>query len=239
MSQQPHDVSSIFHHFIVSGSNTSPALLIACLILVFTAAIGVLLRITDMQGLGLLALHRFKEKSKPAIPDGKNEDNDEKNAVDIDGIGNHTYPGLLNTSTTCYLNSALQALASSPSFFAYLQNILASTDLHLEVTSSLALLLRTLNTPSKRSSFLRTTGIVNSLLNSTSSTGASKTRKRIMQGSGQQDAQEFFLILVEAVEEEKTLVFEEIAKKRDEKAGFHELVMPLELLRNMTAFVNS
>jgi len=59
-----------------------------------------------------------------------------------------------------------------------------------------------------------------------------------MQGSGQQDAQEFFLILAETVEEEKKVLFEKLAVKREEKLGFRELLLPLEILDNLTRIVS-
>lgn len=59
-----------------------------------------------------------------------------------------------------------------------------------------------------------------------------------MQGSGQQDAQEFFLILAETVEEEKKVLFEKLASKREEKLGFRELLLPLEVLDTLTRIVS-
>jgi hypothetical protein len=59
-----------------------------------------------------------------------------------------------------------------------------------------------------------------------------------MQGSGQQDAQEFFLILTETVEEEKKVLFEKLAKKREENVGFRELLLPVELLDGLTRIVS-
>jgi hypothetical protein len=59
-----------------------------------------------------------------------------------------------------------------------------------------------------------------------------------MQGSGQQDAQEFYLILAETIEEEKKLVFEELRKRKNEKVGFQELLMPTDMLQALTRIVS-
>ena len=248
MSRVPFDAAnSVFLRPLLPGTNLSPAILLTCLLLASLTAIGVLFsriisRILSsdiMQGLGLFAFEQSRKvKLAKAFVEKEN-----RVALNLDELENdvpseYTYPGLLNTSTTCYLNSAVQSLASSPSFNKYLSTLLASTDLDLEVTSSLSALLRALNTPSKQFSILRTTNVVNSLMSSNSKSVESKNRKRIMQGSGQQDAQEFFLILSEAVEEEKKLVSDESLLQRHEKGGFRELLMPLEQLKLMSAFVS-
>ncbi|KAK9897369.1 cysteine proteinase [Cystobasidium minutum MCA 4210] len=198
-----------------------------------------------MQGIGQLALHRANKVF--AAGNGQIAANGDLHAAAaLNGSGkdvqdnldaedsNVTYPGLVNTSTTCYLNSTLQSLASCPSFVAYLTSLVESSDIHLELTNALLLMLQALNKPSKYGLTLRTNEILHSLMNSTSSSNASRNRRRIMQGSGQQDAQEFFLILTETVEEEKKVLFEKLAKKREEKLGFRELLMPLELLDSLT-----
>lgn len=207
-----------------------------------------LLQSDTMQGIGQLALHRANKIFKAGnggLSNGYIHDaasngdaKDVQDNLDAEDGSNVTYPGLVNTSTTCYLNSTLQSLASCPSFVAYLTSLVESSDIHLELTNSLRLMLQALNKPSKYGLTLRTNEILHSLMNSTSSSNASKNRRRIMQGSGQQDAQEFFLILTETVEEEKKVLFEKLEKKREEKLGFRELLMPLELLDSLTRVVS-
>lgn len=200
----------------------------------------------DMQGLGLLALERSRRwRSNSQETSEAVQDHEIDNALrELDSGSldrkSHTFPGLLNTSTTCYLNSTCQSLASLPSFVAYLRTLLdsaSSAGTDLELTSALYKLLKSLNTPSKRSVILRTDTIVQSLMSSTSNTPASRNRRRVMQGSGQQDAQEFFLILAEAVEEEKKVIFDKLAQRKAEKVGFQELLMPVDLLKAATRIV--
>jgi uncharacterized UBP type Zn finger protein len=222
---------------------------------VAVALLAAILRRIDMQGLGLLALERTRRlqrtrargvlESSESREDNLHQllaedDNDEDEDLQVQDSSQeyYTYPGLLNTSTTCYLNSTLQALASCPSFVAYLRAILSSTDIHLEFTTALYSLLKRLNTGSMSASVIRTDSIVYSLMNSSSASNASRNRKRIMQGSGQQDAQEFYLILAETIEEEKKLVFEELRKRKNEKVGFQELLMPTDMLQALTRIVS-
>lgn len=227
-----------------------PALLVTsvALVVLVTARI---LKSDSMQGIGQLAMLRvekaFKKGNgslangdwKAAIEGkGKGRATEEADDHDADEQSGYIYPGLVNTSTTCYLNSTLQSLASCQTFVAYLASLVASSDIHLELTESLLLMLGALNKPSKYGLTLRTTEILHSLMNSTSSTNASRNRRRIMQGSGQQDAQEFFLILTETVEEEKKVLFEKLAKKREENVGFRELLLPVELLDGLTRIVS-
>lgn len=226
-----------------------PALLFTSIILVVLVTFK-LLKSESMQGIGQLALYRankaFKagsgrlgnEQLHAAALNGNGKAVQGDDQLEAEDGSNLTYPGLVNTSTTCYLNSTLQSLASCPSFVSYLASLVDSSDIHLELTNSLLLMLQALNKPSKYGLTLRTNEILHSLMNSTSSSNASKNRRRIMQGSGQQDAQEFFLILTETVEEEKKVLFEKLAKKREEKVGFRELLMPLELLQSLTSIVS-
>lgn len=227
-----------------------PALLAGSLLLVGVVLASILLKSDSMQGIGQLARERMRRTfstsngnllngnlaaSVLAIGKGKGWAVDDDVDEDIQGA---TYPGLVNTSTTCYLNSTLQSLASCPSFVAYLTSLIQSSEMHLELVNSLLLMLEALNKPSKYSRTLRTTEILDSLMNSTSSSNASRNRRRIMQGSGQQDAQEFFLILAETVEEEKKVLFQKLNEKREENVGFRELPLPLELLDSLTRIVS-
>ena len=235
---------------LLSGTATRTALILAALFVVGELVRRSLRRL-DMQGIALLALERSRKAKasspvngtaaaaaaagRPALPPLEDEDD----CVNLDGSGT-TYPGLLNTSTTCYLNSVVQSLASSPSFLAYLRNLLESAPegVHLEFTLALYTLLRTLNTASPRSSVLRTNNLVHSLMNSSSSSNASRNRKRIMQGSGQQDAHEFFLILTETIEEEKKVLYANLEKKRLDKVGMKELLVPSDEVLALTRIVS-
>jgi hypothetical protein len=228
-----------------------PALLVGSLVLVVVvvlASIG--WRSDSMQGIGQLARERTSRAfsssngnllngtlAASALANGKGKGRAIDDGIDEDMQG-ATYPGLVNTSTTCYLNSTLQSLASCPSFVAYLTSLVQSSEIHLELVNALLLMLEALNKPSKYSRTLRTTEILDSLMNSTSSTNASRNRRRIMQGSGQQDAQEFFLILAETVEEEKKVLFQKLTEKREENVGFRELLLPVEVLDSLTRIVS-
>lgn len=270
------DYSSIFFRPVTPGrSNITPAFVTAAgLFAGLTAALILASRLQrriqrTMQGLGLLALNRAHslekqrndhlssrgpDKRKQQQQNGRagaaSDGDDDEGGLNLEG-SDYIYPGLLNTSTTCYLNSALQSLASCPSFMSYLEALVASTaapaldDSHdtdsddvLNVTRALSKFLEALNTPTRNSQILRTGTIVSSLLDSTSNSPASRNRKRIMRGSGQQDAQEFFLILTEAVEEEKKELLQSVEKKAKEKEGFPELLLPKELLQAMTTWVS-
>lgn len=226
-----------------------PALLV-CSAVVVIVVIARILRSDTMQGIGQLAIERvnkaFRASNSIQLHDlngtqlgkgkGKAVDNSE-DEIDAEGRSDLTYPGLVNTSTTCYLNSTLQSLASCPSFVSYLTSLVNSSDIHLELVNSLLLMLQALNTPSKYGRTLRTTEILHSLMNSTSSNNASRNRRRIMQGSGQQDAQEFFVILAETVEEEKKVLLGKLASKREDHLGFRELLLPTEVLDSLTRIV--
>lgn len=231
-----------------AGSAEAAGLLVAVASLIALVVVGGIAQrlygiVNDtMQGYGLLAWQRSKRTGFATEFPNPNGSTLRKEPAykfeDLEG-SDYTYPGLLNTSTTCYLNSTLQSLASSATFVAYLQSLVDSAgDVPLNVASTLLDLLSQINSPVKRSFVLRTAGLVQSLLNSSSNTAASRNRKRIMQGSGQQDAQEFFLILTEAVEEEKKLLFNEIERKRQDKAGFHQLLLPDVILQSLTSIVS-
>lgn len=230
--------------------------IVALIVVAAVALLAAILRSDKMQGLGLLALERtrrlqrgFGRVGEKDVGNGNDpkhalrrllndhEHNDDQDSDFLVEGSSYTYPGLLNTSTTCYLNSTLQALASCPSFLAYLRAILSSTDTHLEFTSALFLLLNRLNSGSFSASVIRTDSIVYSLINSSSASNASRNRRRIMQGAGQQDAQEFYLILAETVEEEKKLVFEELQKRKNATVGFRQLLLPSDLLQALTRIV--
>lgn len=227
-----------------------PTLLVGTAVLLIVV-IASILKTDTMQGIGQLATERvnkaFRTSNSRQMDDlngaslakGKGKAVDiEEDEMDAEGRTDLTYPGLVNTSTTCYLNSTLQSLASCPSFVAYLTSLVDSSSIHLELVNALLLMLQALNKPSKYGRTLRTAEILHSLMNSTSSSNASRNRRRIMQGSGQQDAQEFFVILAETVEEEKKVLLEKLATKKEENLGFRELLLPPEILDSLTRIVS-
>lgn len=177
----------------------------------------------SMQGVGLLALQRSKLSRPTVFQNTRKPENGEASigqspsSQDLEG-SDYIYSGLLNTSTTCYLNSSLQLLASSPSYVAYLRSIvrtaLACDDAETPVAKALLDLLNKLNTPVRAQSILQPRQLMDCLLESGDARShASRNRRRILQGSGQQDAQEFFLLLTEAVEEEKTALLLSVEDK--------------------------
>lgn len=224
-----------------------PSLVVVVIVLV-VIIITRILQSETMQGIGLLALQRanraFKLSDVRGVQEstkqfGASQDEDQAEDEDYEGRRDLTYPGLLNTSTTCYLNSTLQSLASCPSFISYLNSLVKSSDVHLELTLSLLQMLRALNRPFKNGLVLKTNEILYSLMNSSSTGHAYKNRRRIMQGSGQQDAQEFFLILAETVEEEKKVLYKRVEEVRQEKVGLQELLLPIEILEIISRVVGS
>jgi ubiquitin C-terminal hydrolase len=105
------------------------------------------------------------------------------------------YPGLINTGNFCFMNSVLQALASLPEFQSYLDTIDDGPD-RTPVTSALVDLLRQLNTPRRYATALHPDNVARALMQS--------DKHRLLATREQQDAQEFFALLLDTLESEST-----------------------------------
>jgi len=93
------------------------------------------------------------------------------------------------------MNSVLQALASLPEFQTYLDTIDEGPD-STPVASALADLLRQLNTPRRYATALRAEKVAQALMQS--------DKHRLLATREQQDAQEFFALLLDTLESEST-----------------------------------
>ena len=105
------------------------------------------------------------------------------------------YPGLINTGNFCFMNSVLQALASLPAFQSYLDTIDDGPN-STPVASALADLLRQLNTPRRYATALHPDNVARALMQS--------DKHRLLATREQQDAQEFFALLLDTLESEST-----------------------------------
>ncbi|KAH8927381.1 cysteine proteinase [Atractiella rhizophila] len=140
---------------------------------------------------------------------------------EVEGPAKGYYPGLENDGNLCYLNAVLQSLAALKSFRRYLEGVIGednsintsanggealvlrkTKDVSLggragaRVARSLDEVLRALNTPQPRRTTLQSTSVGAALL-----TAEGKSHLHI-NSADQQDAQEFFVILTDAVNEE-------------------------------------
>lgn len=126
------------------------------------------------------------------------------------------------------LNNSLppiQAMASLPSLLAYLKALTAnsSTSSPPPVATALLATLSALNTPSyghRRPSPLRPSALATALAQS------SPTRRRLLASSEQQDAQELWLMIKEAVEDEAAKVLKDRTSRemRQASVGLGEVV---------------
>jgi len=105
------------------------------------------------------------------------------------------YAGLVNTGKFCFMNSVLQALASLPEFQTYLDTIDEGPD-STPIASALADLLRQLNTPRRYATALHAEKVAQALMQS--------DKHRLLATREQQDAQEFFALLLDTLESEST-----------------------------------
>ncbi|KNZ60038.1 hypothetical protein VP01_1622g5 [Puccinia sorghi] len=105
-----------------------------------------------------------------------------------------SYPGLANhgNSNLCFLNSVVQALASTTELREYFSK---GGKGERRVISSLAALIEELNTPCQRPTVLRATPLIEAL----QATGTSASR---LFNHAQQDAHELLIIILDAIEHE-------------------------------------
>lgn len=114
------------------------------------------------------------------------------------------YPGLINSSTnTCFLNAVLQSLASMPHLTSYLDLIHSyqrtnPQEKQTPVINSLREILFSLNTPKEFKTILRPVLVAQSLFKHGIETG----NRFSLFNSEQQDAQEFLVIMIDAIESE-------------------------------------
>ncbi|KAG0146214.1 hypothetical protein CROQUDRAFT_715716 [Cronartium quercuum f. sp. fusiforme G11] len=113
------------------------------------------------------------------------------------------YPGLVNSSTnSCFLNAVLQSLASMPHVIQYLDLIRSYSHAHTPVITALREMLLALNTPREFKAVLRPYAVAQALLRH----GIASGQMSMLFNEEQQDAQEFFVTVVDAIEAEtKTL----------------------------------
>ncbi|KAL8291931.1 hypothetical protein RQP46_002189 [Phenoliferia psychrophenolica] len=134
------------------------------------------------------------------------------------------YPGLLNAAgNLCFLNATLQSMASTPHLLTYLHRttslaLTLSPSLPTPVASSLLTTLTLLNTP-----HTRPTPPLRPLALLTALAASSPLRRRLLASGDQQDANELWGMIREAIDEELARVEKERAKGA-EGGGLAELL---------------
>lgn len=109
------------------------------------------------------------------------------------------YAGLVNSSSnTCFLNAVLQALASMPRVIEYLNMIHSHSYPDTSVVIALREILIALNTPRQAKTTLRPVSVAQALFRH----GVASGNKLTLFNLEQQDAQEFFVTVIDAIEAE-------------------------------------
>jgi len=145
--------------------------------------------------------YHFSNRSTPSMIRHSNQ----FNAHPLTQHSKVFYPGLINSSSnSCFINAVLQSLASMPHIVQYL-NLIQSYDLpSTPVANALGEMLLALNTPRDHPVVLKTFSLAQALLDHPNA------RRSMLFNSEQQDAQEFLVTVIDALEAEAKLLADQL-----------------------------
>ncbi|KAI8089324.1 uncharacterized protein BX664DRAFT_280180 [Halteromyces radiatus] len=148
--------------------------------------------------------------------------------------------GLSNTGNSCFLNSVLQAVSSLPSLHVYLYQVKSPTS---PVTNTFFKTIRRISKPQRSRSSIRPSELARALAikraQSNSSFGGRRQSSFLMNRE-QQDAQEFFQVLMAAVESESQYYQPNTTKRAVMiTVGLRELLVPSSPSIRTAKYVNN